>query len=155
CSVAPRAWPRRAPGPWIGLAAGVGLAAWPVRLAVRKAVLAVPRLLPLLAWIGRVARRHARLTGKLLAGKLLAGELLAGGLLARRRAEAGSAGEPRLRRTRPVRERRAVGAGVGMVEPGRAVPLGRVARRARPGAAVGAAVAGKAARPRERSWSRR
>jgi hypothetical protein len=57
------------------LAAGVGLAARPVRLTVREAVLAVPRvrLLPLiLAGIGRVARRHARLAGKLLAGELLA-----------------------------------------------------------------------------------
>src|SRR5262249_5683838 len=75
---------------------------------------------------------HAGLTGKLLTGKLLARELLTGELLARR-TKAGSTGETRLRWTRRVRERRAVGTGVGMVELGLTVSLGRVAGRGRPG----------------------
>src|SRR5262249_14373044 len=84
---------------------------------------------------GRVARRHA-----LLARKLLAWELLA-----RWGTEAGGAREPRLCRARRVREGRAVGARVGMVEPRLAVSRGRVAGRVVARAARGSGGRGRGA----------
>jgi hypothetical protein len=115
-------------------AAGVRLAAWPPRVALRReAVLARPSgylLSRPLTWIRPVAGRHARLAGELRSW---------------RRAVAGGAWHPRLRSAGGVRERHAAGTRVRVVEPGRAVSGGRVAGRTVSGAAGGAVVGWKAA----------